>query len=51
MIEKSVTDQLVGLATSPYIWAALIAYLGGQTLKIILRDVREKLNVITAEKL
>ena len=36
MIEKSVTDQLVGLATSPYVWAALIAYLGGQTLKIIL---------------
>ena len=36
MIEKSVTDQLIGLVTSPYIWAALIAYLGGQTLKIIL---------------
>ena len=36
MVDRSIIDQLIGLLTSPYIWAALIAYLGGQTLKIIL---------------
>ena len=36
MVEQNIIDQIVGLLTSPYIWAALIAYLSGQVLKIIL---------------
>lgn len=36
MVEQNIIDQMVGLLTSPYIWAALVAYLSGQVLKIIL---------------
>lgn len=31
-----IIDAILGILTSPYIWAAAIAYLGGQLLKIIL---------------
>lgn len=36
-MEKSLGDQLVGLAGSPYIWAAVIAYIAGQALKYLLQ--------------
>lgn len=42
MVDKSLSDQLIGLLTSPYLWAALMAYFGGQLLKIILQWYKGK---------
>lgn len=36
MVDNEIVNQLIELVKSPYIWAALIAYLSGQLLKIIL---------------
>lgn len=42
MAEESLLDQLINLVQSPYLWAALIAYLSGQLLKILLLTYKRR---------